>query len=68
MAARGRIAVVAHSGKTFGGGLRELRRRLADDGHARLLWYEVPKSRKARKAVRRAVREGAKLIFVWGGD
>jgi YegS/Rv2252/BmrU family lipid kinase len=68
MAARRRIAVVAHSGKTLGGGLAELRRRLAGAGHPRPLWYEVPKSRKARKAVRRAVREGAKLIFVWGGD
>jgi YegS/Rv2252/BmrU family lipid kinase len=62
------IAVVAHSGKTLGGGLGELRRLLAEAGHPRLLWYEVPKSRKARKAVRRAVKKGAKLIFVWGGD
>jgi diacylglycerol kinase (ATP) len=68
VAARRRIAVVAHSGKTLGGGLAELRRRLADAHHPSPLWYEVPKSRKARKAVRRAVRKGAKLIFVWGGD
>jgi YegS/Rv2252/BmrU family lipid kinase len=68
MAAQRRIAVVAHSGKTLGGGLAELRRRLADAGHPRPLWYEVPKSRKARKAVRRAVKKGARLIFVWGGD
>lgn len=68
MTARGRIAVVAHSGKTLGGGLPELRRRLADARQPRLLWYEVNKSRKAPKAVRRAVKKGAKLIFVWGGD
>lgn len=68
MKAANGIAVVAHSGKTLGGGLGELRRRLARAGHPRPLWYEVPKSRKARKAVRRAVRKGAKLIFVWGGD
>ena len=66
--ARKRVAVVAHSGKTIGGGLTELRRALALAGHAKPLWYEVPKSRKAPKAVRRAVKKGARLIFVWGGD
>ena len=60
--------MVAHSGKTLGGGLGELRRRLADANVRHPLWYEVPKSRKARKAVRRAVRKGAKVILVWGGD
>jgi diacylglycerol kinase (ATP) len=62
------VAVVAHSGKTFGGGLEELRRALADRGHPQPIWHEVPKSRKAPKAVRRAVSEGATLVFVWGGD
>jgi diacylglycerol kinase (ATP) len=62
------VAVVAHSGKTFGGGLGELRRVLAAAGHANPIWYEVDKSRKAPKAVGRAVKKGAKLIFVWGGD
>jgi diacylglycerol kinase (ATP) len=62
------VAVVAHSGKTIGGGLKELRKELANAGHKRLLWYEVTKSRKAPKAVRRAVKEGAELLFVWGGD
>ena len=32
------------------------------------LWYEVPKSRKAPKQVRRALDEGAELVFAWGGD
>jgi len=68
MVSRERVAVVAHRGKTLGGGLPELRRRLAGARRSRLLWYEVDKSRKARKAVRRAVKKGAKLIFVWGGD
>src|SRR3954451_5214508 len=62
------VAVVAHSGKKLGGGLGELRRALAKAGYRRPIWYEVPKSRKAPKAVRRAVKKGAKLIFVWGGD
>lgn len=66
--AKNRLAVVAHAGKTLGGGLSELRRILARAGHRKPLWYEVSKSRKAPKAVRRAVKEGARLIVVWGGD
>jgi hypothetical protein len=41
------IAVVANAGKSFGGGLRELREVLAREGFADPLWYEVTKSRKA---------------------
>jgi YegS/Rv2252/BmrU family lipid kinase len=63
-----RIAVIAHRGKTLGGGLAELRRLLADEGHDKPLWYEVPKSRKARKKAARARKEGVELVFVWGGD
>jgi YegS/Rv2252/BmrU family lipid kinase len=48
--------------------LDELRRRLTDEGVHKLLWYEVSKSRKAPKQVRRAVQAGADLIVVWGGD
>jgi YegS/Rv2252/BmrU family lipid kinase len=66
--ARKTVAVVAHSGKTLGGGLSELRRVLGRAGYPKPIWYEVPKSRKAPKAVRRAVKKGARLIFVWGGD
>ena len=64
----GVIAVVAHQKKTFGGGLDELRARLVGAGVGRLLWYEVPKSRKAPKRVRAALDEGAELVLVWGGD
>ena len=63
-----KVAVVAHSGKTLGGGLPALRRALADEGVVEPLWYEVPKSRKAPKKVRKAREKGAELIFVWGGD
>jgi YegS/Rv2252/BmrU family lipid kinase len=63
-----RIAVVAHRKKTFGGGLDDLRRLLAHEGVDDLLWYEVPKSRKARKKARKAVKKGAELVFAWGGD
>src|SRR5260370_12664336 len=62
------VGVVVNKNKTFGGGLSALRRILAAEGHDRLIWYEVAKSRKAGKAVRRAVRDGATLLFVWGGD
>ena len=62
------IAVVAHSGKTLGGGLEELRATLAARGHRKPIWYEVPKSKKAPDAVRKAIKDGATRVFVWGGD
>jgi diacylglycerol kinase (ATP) len=62
------VAVVAHTGKTMGGGLVELRRLLEAEGVTDPLWHEVPKSRKAPKRVRHALDEGAGLVFVWGGD
>jgi diacylglycerol kinase (ATP) len=63
-----KIAVVAHTGKSFGGGLGELREVLAREGVADPLWYEVRKSRKAPKCARKALAQGAEVIFVWGGD
>ena len=63
-----KVAIVAHAGKTFGGGLVELRRVLEEEGIADPLWAEVPKSRKAPKQVKRALKDGAELLFVWGGD
>ena len=63
-----KVAVIAHSGKTLGGGLSELRRVLAAEGVASPFWCEVPKSRTAPDQVRRALDEGAELVFAWGGD
>jgi diacylglycerol kinase (ATP) len=63
-----KVAVVAHTGKTVGGGLAELRSELAQHGIEKPLWFEVPKSKKAPKRVRQALDEGADLIFAWGGD
>jgi diacylglycerol kinase (ATP) len=63
-----KVAVVAHSGKSLGGGLSELRSLLERRGIDELCWREVPKSRKAPKQVRKAIEWGADLIFVWGGD
>jgi diacylglycerol kinase (ATP) len=62
------VAVVAHSGKTLGGGLPELRRVLEAAGIADPFWCEVPKSRKAPTQVRRALDAGAELLIAWGGD
>jgi YegS/Rv2252/BmrU family lipid kinase len=62
------VAVVAHAGKSFGGGLPELRSVLERAGVADPIWYEVAKSKYSPKCVRRAVKQGADLIFVWGGD
>lgn len=62
------IAVVAHAGKSLGGGLPELRRRLESDVGAETMWCEVDKSRMVPKAARRCLRGGAELILVWGGD
>ncbi len=63
-----KVAVVAHSGKTLGGGLLELRHLLEEEGVTEPLWSEVPKSRKAPAQVQRALDEGAELVFAWGGD
>ena len=62
------VAVVAHSGKSFGGGLNELRTVLAREGVTYPLWYEVTKSRNAPACARRAAAQGAEVMFVWGGD
>ncbi len=62
------VAVIAHKKKTFGGGLDELRSRLADAGVTDLIWREVPKSKRAPGAIREALDAGADLVFVWGGD
>lgn len=62
------VAVVAHSRKSFGGGLPELRKVLAAEGVIDPSWYEVTKSRHAPEYARRAVAQGADVMFVWGGD
>jgi len=64
----GRVAVIAHQGKTIGGGLDELRKLIAAERTDEVIWYEVPKSRKAPAKVRKALKKGADLLFVWGGD
>lgn len=63
-----KVAVIAHAGKTFGGGLPELRRVLRAEGVSDPIWYEVPKSKRAPREVQRALEQGAELILAWGGD
>ncbi len=62
-----RVAVIAHSKKTIGGGLPELRRRL-EELELDPMWYEVSSSSKAGKRAREAAKENADLVLVWGGD
>ena len=65
-----KVAVIAHAGKSFGGGLPQLRRELEHQGVGvdDPLWVEVAKSRFAPKQVERLLEEGIDLLFVWGGD
>ena len=63
-----KVAVIAHAGKSFGGGLPELRRELGRQGVDDPLWVEIAKSRFAAKQVECVLNEGAELLFVWGGD
>ena len=62
------VAVVAHTGKTLGGGLVELRGVLRAEGVEDPQWFEVTKSRQAPKKVKQALENGAELVFAWGGD
>jgi diacylglycerol kinase (ATP) len=62
------VAVVAHTGKSLGGGLGELREAFHRIGIDDPLWFEVSKSKFAPKCVRQAIDAGADLLFVWGGD
>ncbi len=60
-----KVAVIAHQQK---GDLDELRRAITAAGVTALRWHEVPRSKKAGRQARRAVKDGANLIFVSGGD
>jgi YegS/Rv2252/BmrU family lipid kinase len=62
------VAVIAHKGKSLDGGLPELRKALAARGVTDPQWLEVEKSREAPEQVKLALKNGADLIFAWGGD
>jgi diacylglycerol kinase (ATP) len=63
-----KVAVIAHAGKSFGGGLAELRRELGRQGVADPMWVEVAKSRFVPEQVKRVLDDGAEVLMVWGGD
>jgi YegS/Rv2252/BmrU family lipid kinase len=63
-----KIAVIAHARKSLDGGLPALRRALERCGIFDPLWCEVAKSREAPKGLRAALKQGADVVFVWGGD
>ena len=62
------VAVVAHAGKSMGGGLGELREVLERAGVTDPIWSEVPKSKYAPERVEKALADGVETLFVWGGD
>ena len=62
------VGVLAHSGKTLGGGLGALRTLLAQHGVDDPLWREVPKSKFVPTMVAELMDAGVELLFVWGGD
>lgn len=51
-----KVAVIAHAGKTFGGGLPDLRRALASRGVSEPIWHEAPKSKLAPREVQRVLK------------
>lgn len=63
-----KVAVVVHIGKNLGGGPAELRLALKDAGIDEPDWHEAESSKKAGKAARHAIKAGAEVLFVWGGD
>jgi YegS/Rv2252/BmrU family lipid kinase len=63
-----RVAVVVHRKKAPRHDLSTVRAALEAAGVADPLWYEVRKSKQARKRARKAAKDGADLVFAWGGD
>jgi YegS/Rv2252/BmrU family lipid kinase len=62
------VAVIAHTGKSLGGGLAELRDALQKAGVEDPYWTEVPKSKYVPERVEKALAQGAETIVAWGGD
>lgn len=57
------VAVLAHTGKSLGGGLDALRSAIARHEVDEVSWYEVPKSKKAPKQARKALDEAVRIGF-----
>lgn len=63
-----KVAVVLHLKKVGKQARAEVRQALKDAGVETPIWSEVPKSRKARKTAKQAVKHGAEVVIAWGGD
>ncbi|MHB8633446.1 MAG: diacylglycerol/lipid kinase family protein [Thermoplasmatota archaeon] len=63
-----KVAVVVHAGKPLGGGPEDLRVALKDAGVDDPDWREADSSKKAGKEAHHAIKAGADVLFVWGGD
>jgi len=63
-----RVAVVVHGKKVHGRDPSTVRDALEAAGFPDPLWYQLRKSKQARKRARQAVDDGADLVFAWGGD
>lgn len=59
---------MGHSGKSFGGGLDELREELTRRGVGDPLWLIVDDGAELEAKAREAVDAGAETVFSWGGD
>ncbi len=63
-----RVAVVANTSKLGGKQHRELRGALVTHGLDDAAWYQVDKGRRAAEAAEKAVKRGADVVVVAGGD
>ncbi len=63
-----KVAVIVHEGKALGGGPEDLRRALKEAGIDEPDWREGDSSKRAGKEARHAIKAGAEVVFVWGGD
>ena len=63
-----KVAVIAHSGKTLGGGLPELRRVLAARRDRRPVLVRGAEEPQGAAAGAPRARRGRELVFAWGGD
>ena len=62
------FGVLAHSAKTLGGGLGELRVALTEAGIEEPMWSQVSKSREAPDELAKLLANGVDRVLVWGGD
>ncbi len=63
------VAVIAHSGKSLDGGLPDASQGPREERHQRpALARGCRRAARLPKQVKSALKQGADLIFVWGGD